>query len=306
MIDQEQTIGEIANEIKLNPRPILHDITVVIPTLGRSMLEGCLQSIAAGNSWPANIIVVDQGSNPNVATWINTLRLLGMQIEHMSSSQSGVAAGTNRGLEQVESRFVAVTHDDCQVEPNWLQNIALRLRQNPDAIITGRIEPGGEGVVVSVNTSTIPTIYTRPLLRADILFPNNMGCAMNIFSQVGFFDENFRYAAEDNDWSYRALRTGISINYTPDVVVTHLDWRDDEQLAATYRVYARSQGGFYGKYIRQGDGFIAARAVSDFIRAVRRWLLYGIIYNNADQRANGYAWMTQLLPGIIAGIRHGR
>ena len=59
----------------------------------------------------------------------------------------------------------------------------------------------------------------------------------------------------------------------PEIVVTHLGWRDEQQREAQYASYARSQGGFYGKYLRQGDLFIALRAAVHLLRAVRRWVM---------------------------------
>ena len=49
----------------IEPRPILTDISIVIPTLGRAILEETLYWIVAGSSWPAGVIVVDQGLDQN-------------------------------------------------------------------------------------------------------------------------------------------------------------------------------------------------------------------------------------------------
>jgi GT2 family glycosyltransferase len=300
-IQETELIG-----MTLVPRSVMEDITVLIPTLGREMLQGCLQSIAIGNDWPANLIVVDQGSNPRIEGWLRALRSMGMCTEYVPSSQKGVAAARNRGIERVRTRFVVITDDDCIVEPHWLYKMATHLRQNPHAILTGQVKPGGDGVVVSVKTSPMPRIYTRPLLKGDVLFPGNMGCATKLFERVGLFDESdFLRSAEDNDWSYRALRMGIRIIYAPDVIVKHLDWRNESQLTATYRAYAFSQGGFYGKHLRRGDLFIAFRIVIAHLRGIRRWL-NGIMTSSSELKISGRAFMTELLPGIIAGIRGKR
>src|SRR5215204_7627756 len=84
-------------------RPVASDVSVVIPTLGRELLEGCLESIAAGTAWPAEVIVVNQGSGSSVASWIDRLTRPGLVITHVRSSDRGIAAGTNRGLERVRS-----------------------------------------------------------------------------------------------------------------------------------------------------------------------------------------------------------
>jgi GT2 family glycosyltransferase len=269
------------------------------------MLAGCLISIAEGSIWPQCLVVVDQSASTKVADLLRSLSERGLATRYISSSQRGAAAATNRGLEQILTRYVAITHDDCLVEHDWLAQMTKFLQAKPDAILTGRVNPGGEGVVVSINTSPIPAKYTRPQLRGDVLFPNNMGFALAIFDEIGPFDERgFLQTAEDNDWCYRALRRGIPIQYEPSVSVSHLDWRDSNQLIATYRSYARSQGGVYGKYVRQGEWFMALRLFIALARAMRRWTT-GFLQGNDDKVANGKAFLTELLPGFIAGWRAG-
>lgn len=287
-------------------RPVLEDITVLIPTLGRELLAGCLEAVSRGSVFPAALLVVDQGQNPRVGTWLQSVRSTGLEATHLPSSRQGTAAAMNQGLRRVTTPLVAVTHDDCVPATDWLERLHAALRREAGVLVTGRVEPGGEGVVVSINTSPTPARYLRPALSGEVLFPNNMGFGLEIFERVGPFDErDFVRVAEDNDWSYRALRVGVPIVYAPDVVVSHLDWRSASELEDTYRAYARCQGGFYGKHLRRGDLFIALRIAVDLARALRRWLK-AAIRRDADQKANGRAYLTQLVPGIFEGLRGAR
>ena len=59
--------------------------------------------------------------------------------------------------------------------------------------------------------------------------------------------------------------------YDPTIAVGHLARFTAADLPALYRRYARGQGAFYGKHLRQGGGFIARRALRDLVRAP--WLL---------------------------------
>jgi GT2 family glycosyltransferase len=293
------------DKINIEPRPVLDDITVVIPTLGRPILEESLYWIVAGNAWPGGLIVVDQGSSQQVAALIEKLQALGINAEHLPSTQRGRASGINRGLEQVKTRFVAITDDDCFVEADWLAQMVMHLQAHPKAIITGRVEPAGNDMIVVV-TSRKPAIYHRPRLKFDALSGGNTGTSMSAVRRIGFFDEDTRLrTAEDGEWAYRALRTGVPIIYAPDVVVRHYGWRDESERAVQYRDYARSHGGFYGKYLRKGDWFIALRVFIHLERALRRWLR-GILSGDQELVLNGRAYATGLLPGIIAGLRGGR
>jgi mycofactocin glycosyltransferase len=282
--------------------PLLNDISLVIPTLGRAILEQCLYWILMGSTWPACLIVVEQGSNADAANWLERVQEIGIPVKHILSTQRGRSAGINRGLEQVDTRFVAITDDDCFVGEEWLMNMANRLRQSPAEIVTGRVEAAGEEMIVVV-TSTTPAVYHRPRLKFDSMSGGNMGASLDIFRKVGLFDEDPVMAtAEDAELAYRALRNGVSIRYEPDVVLAHFGWRDSGKRVEQYRDYALSHGGFYGKYLRRGDMFILARAAGHFGRALRRWV-GGIIAGNIELATLGKAYSLNLLPGIRAGMR---
>ena len=287
-------------------RPVLGDISVVIPTLGRETLSECLRRIADGEARPARVILVDQGNNPETAEWVAEVARAGLPVDHHRAPRRGRAAAVNRGLEHVRTRFVAITDDDCFAAPDWLPRLADHLRRSPGTIVTGRVEPMGEEEVVAVVTSRLPATYHRPRLRHDSLSGGNMGAAMTVLEGIGPLDEDPCLAtAEDCEYSYRALRRGVPIAYAPDVLVSHLGWRDAGQRAATYRSYARSRAGFYGKYLRRGDWFIALRIGVQLLRASRRWAS-GVITGDAERALNGRANVLGLVPGLVAGWRSGR
>lgn len=289
----------------ITSKPVLEDISIVIPTLGRPILEQSLFRIASGSAWPGKLIIVDQGARPEVADWVGQLRSAGLMAEHVPSSQRGRAAGVNRGLERFETQFVAITDDDCFVDSNWLANLTNCLRKSPVAIVTGRVEAAGENTQIVV-TSTTPQIYRRPRLKFDAMSGGNMGTARAVIERVGLFDEDLRLrTAEDAEWSYRALRNEIPIIYDPAVSVQHYGWRDQSGRADQYRGYARSHGGFYGKYIRKGDLFILVRAAVHHYRALR-WWARGKLSGNVELALQGRAYFTGLLPGMIAGFRAGK
>jgi len=292
--------------VTLSSVAVLSDVTVVIPTVGRPMLEGCLEAIVSGDAWPARLIVVDQSNSPEVARLIAQVRSTGLNAEHQPSSGRGTAAATNRGIEQVRTRYVAVTHDDCRPNPDWLRRMTNRLHETTESITTGSVKAEENEVAPSLTSSMEAATYVRPLLTRDPLFPANMGFAVSLIDRLGLFDEDdiLRFA-EDAEWSYRALRSGVRIHFAPEVGVTHLAWRDARQRAITYRGYARSQGAFYGKYIRKGDWFILIRAIYDLLRGL--WIaIRALATRNTELSAIGHAYLTQLLPGILSGLRTRR
>jgi GT2 family glycosyltransferase len=287
-------------------RPVHPDLTVVVPTVGRPVLSQCLAALADGESRPARVIVVDQSASAAVGERVAWLRGRGVDAVHVPSRQTGAAAGRNRGLERAHTTFVAAVDDDCCVARDWADRLVERLRAHPGTVISGRVDPEGLQQLPSIITTMTPAVHTRPLRDRDPLFTGNMGTEIATFGRVGPFDESSSLAgAEDNDWGYRALRLGVPIVYAPEVAVTHLDWRDADELATIYRRYARAQGGFYGKHLRRSDPFIAGRALRDLLRGP--WLvLRASVTRNADLAVIGRAEVRGILPGIVAGFRSAR
>ena len=288
------------------PRPILDDISVVIPTLGRSILRDSICYLLEGSAWPAEVIVVDQGRVDSIASWMGGQSAPGMKLSYVPSSTNGRSAGLNQGLQRVRTPFVAITDDDCFVHENWMANLASHLRANSRTVVTGLVISSIDTAEVRRQITRQPLIvYERPRLKHDRLTGGNMGLSMSTLRQVGAFDEDPRvHFAEDCEWAYRALRSGISIGFASDVVVLHYPWRNDAQRDAQVRNYARSHGVFYGKYLRQGDLFILMRILVHHARALRWWVrsLFG---GDPDDRNVGRAYLTGLLPGIFTGLRSG-
>ena len=290
----------------MSEEPLLEDFSVVIPTVGRPMLRGCLEALSAGRERPAVVIVVDQGQRPEIATLADEFSSRGLPVRYIPSDRTGRSAGLNEGIRSAQTRFIAVTDDDCVPAHDWLACMAARLRAADDCLVTGRVDGDDGGTVLSVVTSPTPVVQRRPSLRFDRLSGGNLGLPRTVLERVGPFAEDpCMRTAEDAEFAYRALRAGYAIVYAPEVCVCHLGWRDAAAREQQYRSYARSQGGFYGAYLRQGDLFMVPRIVIHLLRSLRRWAT-GALRGDAERAANGRAYVLGLLPGIAAGLREGR
>lgn len=280
------------------------DVTVIIPTLGRPLLKGCLDSIAANRVHPRRVILVNQGEAAPVQAWVDEVAARALHVEHVVSSVKGIGAAMNAGLQRVGTRYAASTHDDCRVAEDWVASLDNKVREIGEGILTGRVEPSGDGLVLTTVTSRQRQVYTDPLLDGDVLFPSNMALTMDVFEKIGPFDEHpsLRVAGEDNEWAHRALRTGFPVVYDPDVVVFHLAWLDRSELQAMYRRYARGQGAFYAKHLLRRDAFIYRRALRDLARAPYL-LVRGVVTKNRDLAAMGAGELLGLPAGIASGMR---
>jgi GT2 family glycosyltransferase len=276
---------------------------VVIPTLGRPILECALASLVAGTAWPARIVVVDQSADDQVARMLEKTERAGVRTRRVVSPPRGRAPALNLGVRAVDSRFLAITDDDCVVAPDWLECLLGRLHSHGNTIVSGRVEDVGDEESVANVLGRTPVTRTRPSLRFDVMTGANMGIEKTVYDHVGAFDEDPRLRlAEDTEYAYRALRRGVTLMYAPEVRIWHYAWRDLGERERQFRGYARSHGGYYGKYIRKGDLFIVAKAIVHMTRSLRRWTLASW-RGNENMAAHGKAYSLSLVPGIIAGLR---
>jgi hypothetical protein len=167
----------------MTPRspPLSREVSVVIPRTGAPVLRGCLESIRAGSRWPARVVIVDQGPGTAESS-IAAMRQDGLDVVHIRAQRTGISAATNFGLRQVATAYGAVTHDDCLVRRDSLERLERRLLEESDAVMTGRVQPEGEGIVLTIKVADIPAVYTSPLLTGDVLFPPNMAFPLQVMA----------------------------------------------------------------------------------------------------------------------------
>jgi GT2 family glycosyltransferase len=255
---------------------------------------------------PSEIVVAHQGSDDGrTARLCDEITARGVVCRYVQrADERGAARSRNRGIENCRTRFFASIDDDCMADSRWLESLVRAMRKHPDSIITGQVLADGEGFVPSVIDAPEPRVYSRPTRKRDVLYAGCMGCSASVARMVGPFNEARALlpSAEDNEWAYRALSTGVPIRYEPAARVHHLDWRSPAEALDVERRYARGQGGFYGLYIRRRDGFVAKRAARDLMREARL-AFSGLLRRDASRARAGAVRFQELLRGIVTGFR---
>jgi GT2 family glycosyltransferase len=284
----------------MTDKPIARDFSVVIPTLGRDCLRESVRAINDGTVLPAELILSHQGVAGSMDAMLREFSSLDVKIRYLHSNQRGAAAGRNKGINEVKTAFFASTDDDCNVEPRWLEEIVLALKEHPRAIVSGRVLASEEGAP-SVNNSEARKVFKTLPLKGDHFAGGNFGTALATFKDAGQFDETelLRYC-EDPEWSYRALVKGYEIHFIPEVAVTHLHWRGTADMTTVYSQYAYSQGGWFGRRLRRFDATFIVRLLYELTRGGKRWCV-GSLRGDLLRKVNGRAFVVDLLRGVAAG-----
>jgi GT2 family glycosyltransferase len=207
--------------------------TVVIPTYNRpAQLARCLQSIQA-NGIGAEIVVVDDGSEPPAIG-------AGPCVTVLRQQHRGPAAARNRGAAQARGRYLAFTDDDCVVALNWLQALQDSLERSPEALIGGKVhngEPDNWAAVFNQELQDVMRFVTEGTPRW-FLPSNNLGVSAAAFQRSGGFDESFPHAAgEDRELCERWQRQGAKIVFEPAAVVRHHHRQGVREFWAMHKRY---------------------------------------------------------------------
>jgi GT2 family glycosyltransferase len=216
----------------------------------------------------------------------------------------GLGTAFNLGLRAARHEIALLTNDDCTVEPSWVERGVHHVGQHADAIVTGRVRPHGDpDVVPSTIDDTSPQEHVG---RPDfVLYTQCIALRRTPVLEFGGFDGRVRPSAEDNDLSYRWLRSGRRIRYEPDFVVWHHDWRTPEQLERLYVSYGIGQGMVYGKHLAHGDLRISRYLLSDLASGSRG--LAARLVRGRPQHPDPRVGLLRGLPtGVARGWRAGR
>jgi GT2 family glycosyltransferase len=261
-------------------------VSVVVPTVGRARLvRSLLESLARCDPRADEILIVDQSEDDRVERVLFEFADIGARFVHCEARHD----------------LLLGTDDDCTVAPDWVGRAWAHVEAEPGGIVTGRVLPVGDPrAVPSTRDEAEPRDYTGDL-SCFPLFPNNMALNRPMALELGGFDEGLP-AAPDNDFCYRWLRAGNRLIYQPDMVVWHHDWRSREQLERLYVRYARGQGAFYAKHLREHDlrmlRFIA-RDVYGGVRSIAAAAVRGRPRWSDPRRG----FLAGLPVGLIAGWR---
>lgn len=125
------------------------DATVVIPTYNRAaLLERTLESlralrVAPGRRWEA--IVADNNSTDGTAAVVARMSAdFPVPLRYLRETRQGRSSALNAGIAAAEGAVIAMTDDDVQVDPGWLEAACGALLDPPDpslAYVGGPVAP---------------------------------------------------------------------------------------------------------------------------------------------------------------------
>ena len=214
-------------------------MTVLICTRGRGdSLVPTGRSILAAEVTCAELLIVDQSSDDSTELALIPFRK-DPRLRYMHTTTRGKGLSLNEGLEVATYEIVAITDDDCEVSPDWLQPHLDAFAADPQLVLTyGNVLP----VEHDPDKGFIPTYYVLKdrhvtnvwqKLSARGIGANTAVRRTPILEMGGFDPElcpgGLFKACVDRDMTIRCILSGYHIYESRDSKVYHYGFRNWEQ-----------------------------------------------------------------------------
>ena len=230
----------------------LPSFSIVVPTYNRpNPLAACLAAINQLN-YPTDrfeLIVADDGSSPTVRDIVD--RFVGkMKIRFVQLSNGGPARARNIGATHAAGEFIAFTDDDCRVDPDWLNALAVAAVACPDHLIGGQVQNAlSDNLYAEASQLLVEYLYSHYTDRRGLprfFTSNNMALSAESFHRLGGFDTKFGLAAgEDRDFCHRWRHGGGRLHYAPDALIRHFHTLTAAQFWRQHANYGRGARQFH-------------------------------------------------------------
>ena len=165
------------------------------------------------------IVVVygeEGGAEKNVAAWFDKFP----QIKFVPTKNINLAVSRNVGLNFCSGDIIALTDDDVQVSPDWVQRIRQLHKEHPEAgAIGGKVASAGNKLIDKIADVVVFGFPDRPGYLRTVAGVN-ASYKQKVITQVGEYDANL-FRGEDVDYNWRILKQGDRIYYDPELLVYH-------------------------------------------------------------------------------------
>ena len=216
--------------------------SVIICTYnGAHRMDTCLKAVCAMDYPDYEVIVVDDGSEDNLADVVaNFPEVKLIEMEH-----SGLSAARNKGASVARGEFLAYTDDDCQPDAAWLFWLADAFLKNGwDACGGPNLAPlptdsrdVDEAVVASAPGAPSHVLLTD--LEAEHLPGCNLAVKKTVMTEIGGFGDVYRVAGDDVDFCWRLCSQGYQLGFCGAAFVWH------RRRTSLWRYFKQQLG--YGK-----------------------------------------------------------
>ena len=204
------------------PKPVSGPkFSVIICTYnGAGRIASCLESLQQLNYSNYEILVVDDGSTDQTIQEVeNYPEVTLIKLRHL-----GLSVARNEGARAATGEIIAYTDDDCQVDRDWLNWLALAFEDDSITAAGGpNLPPAPEGrqeaIVAAASGSPAHVLLTDT--TAEHVPGCNLAIRKSQLLKLGCFNPVFETAGDDVDLCWRLIDAGQVIRFIPQAFVWH-------------------------------------------------------------------------------------
>lgn len=284
-------------------------ITALICTRNRgASIEITLRSILENTHPNFTLVIVDQSTNDETRAAVEPF-LADPRVCYLRSETKGLGRARNIGLGHAQTEIVAMTDDDCEVPPEWLERIGEAFEAHPTAAV---VFCNVEAAPYNPAEGFIP-VYQRQgdkLVRTlrDKCAARGIGAGLAVrreaILQLGGFDEMLGAGAEfpsceDGDIAVRAILGGFHVYETDSVAILHYGFRDWSQGRELAKRDWFGIGAAYAKPLRAGCVRFLIIPSYEFVFHVMKPILLELLHSG---KLRGFTRIVYFWQGFLRGL----
>src|SRR5258706_630972 len=206
------------------------NLALIIPLKNEEdSIETLIKSIKNQSFQPAEIIMVDGGSNDNTIPLIKELIANDPRSRIIEAGQAMPGQGRNIGAAATNFEWIAFTDAGIRLDPQWLEKLVDKVKENRGAdIIYGNYSPQLNSFFDKCAMITYVATWKKGNIRSTFIASSLI--RKKVWEQVGGFPD-WR-ATEDIFFMEKAEKAGFKSVIAPDAMVF---WQLRTTIRSTYK-----------------------------------------------------------------------
>ena len=193
-------------------------VSIVMPVLNNlEWTRKGIESIRARTTVPYELILVDNGSEPETAEYLRGAA----DILVRNDENRGCAGAWNQGVQAAGHPYVCIVNNDIEVPNGWIERLIDFLESGDFVMVSPAIREGPfDYDLDDYNREVAERLSSRAFVseyRGIALFSRR-----DLYDRVGPYDESFRFGKyEDEDMYMRIRDAGLEVATTSTVLLHH-------------------------------------------------------------------------------------
>jgi len=240
------------------------DITCDLVLLSWNHLEQtqpCLESLFATTDVPSRLFIVDNGSEPQVRTFLTTVKPRGAVQDVVllqNETNEGFPRGMNRGIRASTAPFVCLLNNDLHFTDSWLEEMIEVARANPSV---GLVNPASNnfgnrpsrGVSLEAHAQSLRALRGQ-CTEMGMCVAFCMLITRGLIERVGLLSEEVeRIFFEDEDYAMRTQQAGFRCVAAEASYVWHAEHQTVRKMPEREALFAKNRAWCnerWGRWVR--------------------------------------------------------